>query len=65
MKKPTVYTARRLPLQLLIIMSLLTSLACSRSEDQATSTKAEAPEVEVLNTTTRPLTTTSDAARSL
>ena len=65
MKKLTVYPARRVLLQLLIIMSLLASLACSRTDDQATSTKAEAPEVEVVKTTTIPLTTTSDAARSL
>lgn len=58
------HQAGRALMRLLITASLLTTLGCSRSEDQAASNEPEAAEVEVVQVIQIPLTTSSEAARA-
>ena len=75
MKRVHVNQSCRMLIQLLMAASLVLTIGCSRSEDEAASTEAASteaatpeaatPEPEVVQSTGIPITTSSDAARAL
>jgi len=70
MKRVQVHQSCRMLINLLIAASLLLTIGCSRSEEEAASTEAVSTEaataeLEVVKSTGIPVTTASDAARSL
>jgi len=75
MKRVIVHQSCRMLIHLLIAASLLLTIGCSKSEDEVAGTEAAStetvsaeavePEAEVVQSTGIPITTSSDAARSL
>ena len=65
MKSVNVHQSYRMLTHVLIATSLLLTIGCSRSEDEVASTEAVPTEAEIVQSIKIPVTTSSDAARSL